>query len=297
MVLKIRELLLTFIKMIIEKLFGAKKSPQPITLLSTLPIREEIDLTATPYQDLVYLFEHLMLDILKNVLRGQNTDVQHHLQTDHYINIMSDLKLVEMPHRELTKKTVANGQLSNWRSETILETERILGIHIHQLNIPDDIWDMLGMMAWQTPRFRKGAIEYIEQVLSGKIFYHTGEMPLPELHKNTYWILLAGFPFKDLSKDEQITINYLQEKSDAIINNSKNWAGHWDMWLIMKAKKRWGKQAKWASTLQQYIRTFPINDITPNNLSDRHLFVRTNWFDETPDYFKEWLESTTIQFL
>lgn len=258
----------------------------------------EIDLEALPHAELTAWLHTMICDILNTVLGGEPQRMNRYFEGKQYETIASNNGSATKSLDNLVSNAVKEKlSLTQWREFTVLEIERRLGIRVHQFKMPDDMWDMIAIAAWETPAFRLWMVERIHKALYQTLWYHTGVIPLVEIHKNTLWILLAGFPFQGFSHQKQDALKHLQSTAIQIAWRTRHWAGHWDQWLLWQAYKAWHPKSNWDAEMAQSLSKLPIKDYKVGHQAPSHELVNPLWIRATPDWFFDWLSNESVQFL
>ena len=186
---------------------------------------------------------------------------------------------------EVTRAIQSRHQDINiWQSVTVYEIERRLGLHIHGYNIPKDIWQLLSIRAWESPLFIESIARQIQTSVNGRMFYTQGQIPMLRFHRNTIWLLLAGYPLQT-SKRNYVDphVKYFREIAHDFSLHSISWANYCDQWILLEAYRQWEASNNWTERAKQQIQYFPMHNQT--NMRVNHILVPNDWNTNIPQWF------------
>jgi len=187
---------------------------------------------------------------------------------------------------EVTRAIQSRHQdINTWQSVTVYEVERRLGLHIHGYNIPDDLWQLLSIRAWESPAFVESIARKIEASVNRRMFYQDGHIPLLRFHRNTIWLLLAGYPLQSSERNYvDPHIKYFQTLAHDIALKALSWAEYCDQWILLQAYQQWGETNNWTDRAKRDIQRFPMQNQTNTRYS--HILVPNDWKTAIPPWFE-----------
>ncbi len=186
---------------------------------------------------------------------------------------------------EVTRAIQSRHQdINTWQSVTVYEIERRLGLHIHGYNIPKDLWQLLSIRAWESPAFMESITRKIEASLNHRMFYQEGQIPLLRFHRNTIWLLLAGYPIRSSERNYvDPHIKFFQTLAHDVALKALSWAEYCDQWILLKAYHQWEDNNNWTDRAKRDIQRFPLNNQTNTRYS--HILVPNDWKLNIPPWF------------
>jgi hypothetical protein len=174
--------------------------------------------------------------------------------------------------------------INTWQGITVFEIERRLGLHIHGYNIPHELWQLLSIRAWESPVFVDAITQKIEASVNGRLFYEQGQIPIMRFHRNTIWLLLAGYPLKSSERNYiDPHIKYFQALAHDIALQSLSWAEYCDQWILWQAHQQWEETNNWTDRAKKDIHRLPIHNQTNTRYS--HILVPNDWKTNIPPWF------------
>lgn len=254
-------------------------SAQQIELRSR-PIEEAIEWLQKIGETLILSFVAPTVDNMDSVNTLFNADGEYRL-------LFSDVVLDRERNlsEEVTRAIQSRHQdINTWQSITVYEIERRLGLHIHGYNIPKELWQLLSIRAWESPVFVESISRKIEESLNRRMFYQEGQIPLLRFHRNTIWLLLAGYPIRSSERNYiDPHIEFFQTLAHDVALKALSWAEYCDQWILLQAYHQWADNNNWTDRAKRDIQRFPLNNKTHTRYS--HILVPNDWTLNIPPWF------------
>lgn len=214
-----------------------------------------------------------------------------------HATIFSAQALVDKRHSTLVMELIQAGQppVRSWRIQAIDETHRLLGMHINGFHLPQAMWPLAAARAWQAPGFDYWVQQQVEAALGYLWFYPEGELPAAHFSTQTFWLLLAGYPFPNVRfRRPPLPLLTLRERALALGYGPKGWANYWDQWLLLQAVRQWQRRRlniAWPNDVLDALTKLPLAAVARQQPAPVHDLVVADWEAEMPAWFRAWLQA------